>query len=489
MASQQQKLHFSLFPFMAPGHMIPLIDIAKLLAQEGMIITIFTTPHNAARFKAVIDHPTESGLQIRVIQLKFPCEEVGLPLACENFEMVHSHDMTFNFFAAIAMLQPQVEKLFAELTPRPNCIISDMSLPWTINISRSFHIPRISFSGTCCFCFLCLRNVRISNVLASTASEVDYFVVPNVPDRIEMNKSQLPAPLTPKMIDFSGEMIAAEYDSYGTIINTFEELEQAYVEDYKKARNGKVWCVGPVSLCNKDDLDKAQRGHKASVDEQHCLNWLDSQQSGSVLYACLGTLCNAVTEQWIELGLGLEASKKPFIWVLKEEFRSEELERWIAESGFEERTKEMSLLIRGWAPQTLLLSHPAIGGFLTHCGWNSTLEGICAGLPMITWPLFADQFLNEKLVQQVLKIAVRVGVEYPMKWGEEEEIGVLVKKESVMEAIDKLMDGDESEARRDRARELSKMAKKAVEEGGSSHRNISLLIEDLIEQGSSTEKY
>lgn len=140
-------------------------------------------------------------------------------------------------------------------------------------------------------------------------------------------------------------------------------------------------------------------------------------------------------------------------------------------------------MIRGWAQQTLILSHPSVGGFLTHCGWNSTLEGICAGLPMITWPLFADQFLNEKLVEQVLKISVRVGVEYPMKWGEEEKIGMLVKKENVKEAICKLMDGEESQRRRERARKFGEMGKIAVEEGGSSDLNITLLIQDIMQQG------
>ena len=109
--------------------------------------------------------------------------------------------------------------------------------------------------------------------------------------------------------------------------------------------------------------------------------------------------------------------------------------KWISEEGFEERTKGRGLIIRGWAPQVLILSHPSIGGFLTHCGWNSTLEGISAGVPMITWPLFADQFLNEKLVTQVLKIGVSVGMEVPMKFGEEEKTGVLVKKEDIKRAI------------------------------------------------------
>ncbi|XP_062004684.1 UDP-glycosyltransferase 73C12-like [Rosa rugosa] len=482
MASQNPQLHFVLFPFMAQGHMIPMIDIARILAQRGVMITIVTTPHNGARFQTVLARAIESGLQIRLVQLKFPCEEAGLPDGCENLDMLPSQDLTLNFFTGTAVLQLPVEKLFEELHPKPSCIVSDICLPWTINIARKFHIPRVSFSGTSCFCLLCMFILHMSKVHENITSESEYFVVPDLPERIEITKAQLPGPLTPNMKDFHEVMVAAELESYGIIMNTYEELEPAYVKDYKKARNDKVWCIGPVSLCNKDDLDKVQRGNKAAVDENHCLKWLDSWGSSSVLYACLGSLCNLTSEQLIELGLGLEASKKPFIWVVRGSGQSEGLELWMKENGFEERTKERSLLIRGWAPQTLILSHPSVGGFLTHCGWNSTLEGICAGLPMITWPLFADQFLNEKLVEQILKIAVRVGVEYPMKWGEEEKIGVLVKKKNVKEAIDKLMDGEESQGRRERAKKFAKMGKRAVEEGGSSDLNTALLIQDIMQK-------
>ncbi|XP_004306178.1 PREDICTED: UDP-glycosyltransferase 73C1-like [Fragaria vesca subsp. vesca] len=487
MASQEYQLHFVLFPFMAQGHMIPMVDIARMLAQHGVTITIVTTPLNAARFETVLARAKESGYQIRLMQLKFPFEGAGLPHGCENLDMVPSFNLASNFFNATKGLQEPVEKLFEELTPKPSCIISDMCLPWTINISRMFNIPRISFSGTCCFTLLCFSNARLSKVHDEITSETEYFVLPDLPDRIEVTKAQLPGTMAPDLEEFYEQMLSAEMASYGIIMNSFEELEPAYVQEYKKVKKDKVWCVGPASLCNKDDLDKAQRGNKASVDEHYCLKWLDSWEPSSVLYACFGSLCNLIPAQLIELALGLEESNKPFIWAVRGSSQLKELEKWITENGFEERTKERSLLIRGWAPQTLILSHPAVGGFLTHCGWNSTLEGICAGVPLITWPLFGDQFLDEKLVDQILKIAVRVGVEYPMKWGEEESIGVLVKKENVKEAIDKLMDGEVSEARRDRARELAKLAKRAVQEGGSSHLNIQQLIQDIMQQGNCTE--
>jgi UDP-glucosyl transferase 73C len=153
------------------------------------------------------------------------------------------------------------------------------------------------------------------------------------------------------------------------------------------------------------------------------------------------------------------------------------------EEKFEKRIEGRGLIIRGWAPQVPILSHPAIGGFLTHCGWNSTLEGISAGLPMITWPMFAEQFYNEKLLAQVLRIGVRVGVQACVKRGEEEKPGVFVKREDVKKAIEQLMDeGEEGEERRKRARDLGGMAKRAVEEGGSSYMNVTSLIQHIREQ-------
>ncbi|KAK7396607.1 hypothetical protein VNO78_17733 [Psophocarpus tetragonolobus] len=475
------EAHFVLFPLMAQGHMIPMMDIAKILVHRHVIVTVVTTPHNAARFTSIIDRYIDSGFPIRLVQLQFPCEGTGVPHGCENLDMIPSLATATSFFKATRLLQQPAEQLFQELTPPPSCIISDMCLPFTIHIAKKFNIPRISFGGINCFYILCMHNIGIYKVTESIASDSESFVVPGIPDKIEMTKAQADLPMNESWKEFGEEIMAAEMASYGVIMNSFEELEPAYAMGYKKIRGDKLWCIGPVSLINKDHLDKAERG-RASIDVSRHLQWLDCQKSGTVIYACLGSICNLTAPQLIELGLALEASQRPFIWVIREGSYSEELEKWIKEYGFEEKTNGRSLLIRGWAPQILILSHSAIGGFITHCGWNSTLEAICAGVPMVTWPLFADQFLNENLVVQVLKIGVKVGVKIPVKWGKELEIGVQVNKEDVERAIVKLLDETrESEERRKRVRELAEMATRAVEQGGSSHSNVTFLIEDIVQ--------
>ncbi|CAL5194108.1 unnamed protein product [Lathyrus oleraceus] len=476
--------HFVLFPFIAQGHIIPMIDIAKLLAQHGAIVTIFTTPKNASRFSSVLSRAVSSGLQIKLITLNFPSKQAGLPEGVENLDMVNiSKDIMHSLFHAVSLLHKSAEELFDKLSPKPNCIISDFCIPWTSQLAEKHQIPRISFHGFSCFCLHCILKVHSSKILESLISDSEYFTVPGIPHNIQVTKEQIPvANKEQQLKEFVEKILEAEMKSYGEIINTFEELEKEYVNDYKKERNDKVWCVGPVSLCNKDDSDKAERGNIASISEHNCLKFLDLHKPKSVVYVCLGSLCNLISSQLIELALGLEETKLPFIWVIRDGANiSQELEKWISDEKFEERNKGRGLIIRGWAPQMVILSHSSIGGFLTHCGWNSTLEGISVGVPMVTWPLFADQFLNEKLVTQVLKIGVSLGVKVVMEFGEEEKLGIVVKKESIKEAICNVMDeeDEESKERRERVSELSEIGKKAIEKDGSSYINMALLIQDI----------
>jgi len=149
--------------------------------------------------------------------------------------------------------------------------------------------------------------------------------------------------------------------------------------------------------------------------------------------------------------------------------------------GFEERNikNKKGLIIRGWAPQVMILSHTSVGAFMTHCGWNSTVEAVSAGIPMITWPMRGKQFYNEKLITVVRKIGVAVGAtEWSLHSFQEKE--KLVSRHSIENAVRRLLDdGDEAKEIRQRAQEFGRKAMNVVQEGGSSHNNLLALIDDL----------
>ncbi|MED6155758.1 hypothetical protein PIB30_007994 [Stylosanthes scabra] len=380
-------------------------------------------------------------------------------------------------------MQRPLEDLYEKLTPTPCCIIYDKHIICVADIARKFNVPRILFDGTNCFHLLCNHNLHLSKVY-ETLSPQEMFLVPGIPDRIGLRRSQLPGIFNPgadQELNAAREQVrAAEAGAYGMVVNTFDELEMEYVKEYKKI--SKIWCVGPVSLSNKNELEMAIRSKRHSdEDGNRYMKWLDSWPPSSVVYVCLGSLNRVTPEQLIELGLGLEATNRPFIWVLRCAYRREEMDTWLSENGFEERVKGRGILIKGWVPQVLILSHKSIGAFLTHCGWNSTLEGICASVPLVTFPLFGEQFYNEKVVVQLVQTGVSVGAENVVHLGEEEKHGVQVTRENVKDAIEKVMgQGEDCHRIRLRARKYGTMAKRVIEEGGSSYCNMSRLIEDIV---------
>ncbi|KAL7170298.1 hypothetical protein ACSBR2_035214 [Camellia fascicularis] len=368
------------------------------------------------------------------------------------------------------MLQETFEKLFEALQPCPSCIIGDKYIAWVADTARKLHIPRINFDGVNCFTLLCSHHLHISKVHESV-SESEPFELPGLPDRIELTRSQLPTIFqnldSSELRHFRERLQAADAEAFGVVINSFKELEPRYVERYRKVKGDKVWCIGPLSLCNKNNLDKAQRGNKAVIDENQCLKWLDEEVPGSVVYACLGSLSRLTAPQLIKLGLGLEASKHPFVWVIIDASRASEIEKWV-EDGFEERTKGRGLVIRGWAPQVLIVA-PGCGSLFDTLRLEFNFgRSVC-------WST------NDNLAS-VLETGVSVGAQGGGNIFGEDKCGELVKREAVREAVERAMgEGIEGEERRRRARVLEEMAKKAMEEEGSSYLNIKLLIHDSHE--------
>uniref|UniRef100_A0A0D9WDE2 Glycosyltransferase n=1 Tax=Leersia perrieri TaxID=77586 RepID=A0A0D9WDE2_9ORYZ len=480
------KPHFVLVPFMAQGHTIPMIDMAHLLAKHGAMVSFITTPVNATRIQSTIDRARELNIPIQFVPFQLPCAEVGLPHGCENVDKVLEKDKVKKLTDAYSMLHEPLVLYLREQNVPPSCIISDLCQPWTGDVARELGIPRLMFNGFCAFSSLCRYLIHQDKVFENVTDGNELVVLPGFPHHLEVSKAKSPGNFnSPGFEKFSEKILDEEQRAEGVVTNSFYELEPLYVDAYQKRIGKRVWTIGPMFLCNTDTSTIADRGAKASVNEKHCMEWLDSMQRGSVLYVSFGSMARTVVSQLEEIALGLEASKRPFLWVIKYDDRPSEVDKVLPE-GFEERTRGRGLIIQGWAPQALILSHPSVGGFVTHCGWNSTIEGISAGLPMITWPHCAEQFLNEELILNVLKVGLAMGVQsITNRTMKPHEISI-VKRDHIERAVVELM-GEETGAneRRIRARELKEKARKAID-GGSSYSNIRQLIEYIMNRGTHT---
>ncbi|MED6171375.1 hypothetical protein PIB30_040150 [Stylosanthes scabra] len=256
----------------------------------------------------------------------------------------------------------------------------------------------------------------------------------------------------------------------GVIVNTFTDLESdaiKAIEDQAKTRNNNanspfVYPIGPL----------IQTATTNQVNRLECLTWLDNQPPKSVLYISFGSGGTVSQEQLNEIAFGLELSGNKFLWVLRapnsfggSAYLKEQKEDPLhyLPSGFLDRTKGQGLVVTSWAPQVEILAHGSTGGFLTHCGWNSILESVVYGVPMIAWPLFAEQSMNAVLLKDVLKVAL-------MPEKAEDEDGI-IKREGIANVIMRIMEENKEGLEiRKRIKEFSDAAAAAAisENGGSS---------------------
>ncbi|KAG9440409.1 hypothetical protein H6P81_020574 [Aristolochia fimbriata] len=478
MAKESRKLHIFFIPFMAQGHMIPMIDTAKLFAARGVKASVILTPHNASVFAHAIERAGSSAggrgssSTIQILALELP-PEFRLPRGIQNLDESRSESESGEFMRASTELEEPFRRLVER--HRPDCVVSDYFFPWTADVAGSFSVPRLVFNGLSFFSLCVDDSLRRLQPHATATADDAPFNVPELPDRIELTKAQLPDALKYRtaFTELFERVHVAETKSHGLVMNSFYELERKYVDHFRNKMGKKAWHLGPVSLCNKDmsSVDMAERGMKSSIDCNDCLSWLDAQKPGSVLYLCFGSFCHFTPSQLVEIATALESGDCSFIWVLKN--------GTTLPDDFVDRTEGIKgLIIRGWAPQMMILNHPAVGGFVTHCGWNSILEGISAGVPMITWPVFAEQFYNEKLVTEVLGVGVGVGNRSWVSWeSENSDVIGREKIENVMRSV--MGDGETAERVKGKVQELREQGKKATDVGGSSYDDLSCLLKEL----------
>jgi soyasapogenol B glucuronide galactosyltransferase len=369
---------------------------------------------------------------------------------------------------------------------KPDFIVTDMFYPWSVDIAAELGIPRFNCTGGSYFSHAARNSIQQFAPHVNLGSDHETFLLPGLPQKVEMTRSQLSDWVKEPNHDFGYWMkmiIDADTKSYGSLFRNFYELEGAYEEHYQRVTGTRSWSLGPVSIwVNQDDVDKANRGHDSKEEKENgVLMWLDSKKDNSVAYVSFGSMNKFPISQHIEIAHALEDSGYDFIWVVRKTTEEGGEEHGTILEEFEKRVKESNkgYLIWGWAPQLVILEHSAIGAVVTHCGWNTTLESVYAGLPMVTWPLFAEQFYNEKLLVDVLKIGVPVGTKEWKNWNEYGEDKV-VKKDDIGKAIALLMDGGKQclELRK-RVSEFSDAAKKTIKVGGSSHTNLKQLLQEL----------
>ncbi|KMT15060.1 hypothetical protein BVRB_3g061820 [Beta vulgaris subsp. vulgaris] len=254
----------------------------------------------------------------------------------------------------------------------------------------------------------------------------------------------------------------------GRLYNTSMVIEGRYIELLKKLSKKseiKHFAVGP--------LNPVEIENKSEKQQHMCLKWLDKQMKDSVIYVSFGSTTTMTDEQIMELATGLEKSEQKFIWVLRradigDVFKGGEDRKPQLPEGYEERMEDRGMVVREWAPQLEILAHPSIGGYMSHCGWNSCMESISIGVPMAAWPMHSDQPKNAILVTEVLRIGTLV-----RDWTQHAE---LVMSTTIENALRRLMASKEGEEMRKRAAELGDVVRASVAKGGASRLEIDSFI-------------
>lgn len=400
--SSSSQMHIVIFPWLGFGHLLPFLDLADRLATRGHLISFLSTPRNLARLP-----PAAMAPLIEFVPLPLPAVD-GLPAGAESTtDVPHDksdlHRLAFdglavpfsNFLAAAAAAESKKKK------KKPDWIITDTFHHWVSPIAKQHSIP-------CAMLVLCSASWFAGHAVSKFRPPPTRFIDMESP---ETEKK--------KTLSISERLFVTAERCDLMVIRSCLELEP---EDLPlvSTRYGKP--VVPLGLLPPP----AKRDGDAGVEEHAgILSWLDEQPARSVVYVALGSEAPVTVEQVKELALGLELAGVRFLWALRRKPHDvgvvlpppeddQALDDDVLPLGFRDRTRGHGLVVTGWVPQTTVLGHGAVGGFLTHCGWSSTIEGLMFGRPVVMLPIVFDQAANARLMERR-----EVGVLVPRLAGEE----------------------------------------------------------------------
>nr|BAE71309.1 putative glucosyltransferase [Trifolium pratense] len=470
-----------LYPAPGIGHIISMVQLSKLLLthhqQQHFSITILLT-------NGFQDHPSINSYINRISSSHPSIIFHTLPTITVTTTTT-TQSMAATAFQFIKSNTVNVESKLRQisLTSVIKSFIIDMFCASAMDIASSMGIPVYCFftSGAA---VLALYSYfpKIHSETTKSFREMNGVEIV-APGNAPLEAVLMPEPVLDREDPAYWEMLYfCEHLSMakGIVVNTFRELEVKAVKAVedgdcfpdRKRTLPSIYCIGPL-------IADAQQSDEAS-DGKDCLSWLDKQPSKSVVYLCFGSRGSFSIAQLKEIAEGLERSGHRFLWVVKrpiqENHGTNQVDNTTGEfelssvlpSGFIERTKERGLVVRSWAPQVEVLSRESVGGFVSHCGWNSVLEGVVAGVPMIAWPLYAEQHVNRNVMVEDMKVAVAV---------EQSEGDRFVSGEEVEKRVRELMESEKGTEIRERSLKFKDMARDAFGECGSSTKALSNLVQ------------
>jgi hypothetical protein len=483
---KKAELVFVPFPFWS--HLTPTIEFAKLLVSHDdrlhITVLISRAPLDA-EFGAYIDSLVSSSPMLDCINfVSLPCDYVFAPETNHNIFMtlLMEHQKTHVKNAVTKLIQAQHDD-----SPRLAGFIVDQLCSAMVDVANEFKVPTYAlFTVSAGFVSLMfhlqtLRDEEVAELTNSPDAELQLpCFVNSVPARI------LPEAVLDKAASqlFLNNYRKIRDEAKGIIVNTFVELESSAIHFLSDGKLPTVFPVGPaVKLIVGGDDDLV--GSRANNHESDIIQWLDDQPASSVVFLCFGNVGSFGDCQLKEIARALGSSGVRFLWSLRKRPSSGQDILPSAYTDFTEvldkeffdRTAGFGRII-GWAPQVAILAHPAIGGFVSHCGWNSVLESLRLGVPIATWPLYAEQQFNAFELVKELGLAVEIKLDYVMDFKDEKDHTVVSAQ--VIEATIKGLLEHDSDVRK-RVKDISEKSKKALMDGGSSHSFLDRFINDVID--------
>ncbi|CAH8267673.1 unnamed protein product [Arabidopsis lyrata] len=449
MEKRAEKRRIVLVPVAAQGHVTQMMQLGKALQLQGFSITVAQRQLTQISFSSQLF----PGFDFVTIPESLP-QSKSKKLGPAEYLMKLNKTSEASFKECISQLLMQQGNDIA-------CIIYDKLMYFCQAAAKEFKLPSVIFSTSSatiqvCYCVLSKLNAEKFLIDMKDPEMQDKVLEGLHPLRYKDLPTSGFGPLGP-LLEMCREVVNKRTAS-AIIINTASCLESLSLSWLQQELGILVYALGPLHIT------ASSPGPTLLQEDKSCVEWLNKQKPRSVIYICLGSKAHMETMEMLEMAWGLCNSNQPFLWVIRPgsvagsewiESLPEEISKMITERGY----------IVKWAPQIEVLGHPAVGGFWSHCGWNSTLESIAEGVPMICRPLQGEQKLNAMYIESVWRIGILLQGE--------------VERGGVERAVKRLIMDEEGAGMRERALDLKEKLKASVRSGGSSYNALGELVKFL----------